>query len=63
MLPCGHAHALALFRLAQIIGTRQARPEAAQPHLRRIIRLYPRSIFAREARRLVHEYEAFADRS
>ena len=36
--------------------------EGAQPYLRRIIRTYPRSFFASYARRLVNQYEAYADR-
>lgn len=61
MLPRGHAHGFALYRLAQILAERQKRLDAAQPYLRRIIRLYPRSFFASYARRLVNQYEAYAE--
>lgn len=60
MLPRGHAHGFALYRLAQIIAERQKRLPQAQPYLRRIIRMYPRSFFASYARRLVNQYEAYA---
>lgn len=62
MLPRGHAHGFALYRLAQILAEKQRNLPAAQPYLRRIIRLYPRSFFASYARRLVNQYEAYADR-
>ena len=61
ILPHGHAHALALYRLAQILVDRQGRLDGAQPYLRRIIRLYPRSFFASYARRLVNKFEASVD--
>ena len=62
MLPFGHAHAFALYRLAQILVDHLGQLEAAQPYLHRIIRIYPRSFFASYARRLVNQYEAYADR-
>ena len=62
MLPRGHAHGFALYRLSQIIAERQKQLPQAQPYLRRIIRLYPRSFFASYARRLVNQYEAYANR-
>ncbi|MEM7163988.1 MAG: hypothetical protein AAF581_00905 [Planctomycetota bacterium] len=62
MLPRGHAHGFALYRLSQIIAERQKQLPEAQPYLRRIIRLYPRSFFASYARRLVNQYEAYANR-
>lgn len=61
LLPRGHAHAYALYRLSQILAERRNRLDAAQPYLRRIIRLYPRSFFASYARRLVNQYEAYAE--
>ena len=62
MLPFGHAHAFALYRLTQILVDHLGQLEAAQPYLRRLIRTYPRSYFASYARRLVNQYEAYADR-
>ncbi len=62
LLPQGPAHGLALYRLSQTLVDQLNRLEEAQPHLRRIIRLYPRSFFASYARRLVNHYEAYADR-
>ncbi len=62
LIPNGHAHAAALYRLAQILVDRQGRLNRAQPYLRRIIRLYPKSFFASYARRLVNQFEAYADR-
>ncbi len=61
LLPRGQAHALALYRTAQILVERKRNLAAAQPCLRRIVRLYPRSFFASYARRLVNHYEAYAD--
>ncbi|MEM7261761.1 MAG: hypothetical protein AAF488_07190 [Planctomycetota bacterium] len=62
LLPHGPSHGLALYRLCQTLVDRANGLEIAQPHLRRIIRLYPRSFFASYARRLVSQYEAYADR-
>lgn len=62
LLPHGPTHSLALYRLCQILVERMNHLEEAQPHLRRIIRVYPRSFFASYARRLVSQYEAYADR-
>ena len=53
------AHLLLVHELER---DRQGRLDAAQPYLRRIIRLYPRSFFASYARRLVNKYEASVDR-
>lgn len=66
LLPYGASHALALYRLCQLlVGPRSTRNrrelKIAQPYLRRLIRLYPRSFFASYARRLVNQYEAYAD--
>ncbi|MGE3164167.1 MAG: tol-pal system YbgF family protein [Planctomycetota bacterium] len=61
LLPRGHAHGYALYRLAQILVEQRKRLDAAQPYLRRIIRLYPRSFFASYARRLVNQFEAYAE--
>ncbi len=62
LLPQGHSHAFALYRLAQILVDQMGSLQAAQPFLRRIIRCYPRSFFASYGRRLVNQYEAYADR-
>ncbi len=62
LLPFGHAHAFALYRLAQILVDQLGDLESAQPYLRRIIRGYPRSFFASYGRRLVNQFEAYADR-
>jgi len=62
LLPPGPSHGLALYRLCQTLVDRLNRLDQAQPHLRKIIRLYPRSFFASYARRLVNHFEAYADR-
>ncbi len=62
LLPRGHSHGFALYRLCHILVDRSGRLDAAQPYLRRILRLYPRSFFASYARRLINQYEAYADR-
>ena len=62
LLPPGHSHAFALYRLAQILVDQLGALEEAQPYLRRIIRCYPKSFFASYGRRLVNQYEAYADR-
>ena len=62
LLPRGHPHGLALYRLCQILVDQLGRLDAAQPYLRRILRTYPRSYFASYARRLINHYEAYADR-
>lgn len=61
-LPTGPAHAHALYRMAQIYVDHLGDLESAQPYLRRIIRCYPRDFPANYARRLVNQYEAYADR-
>lgn len=66
LLPHGPSQALALYRLCQLLVGPSAEKNprnlhAAQPYLRRLIRLYPRSYFASYARRLVNQYEAHAD--
>ncbi|MCA8961188.1 MAG: hypothetical protein KDC38_11775 [Planctomycetes bacterium] len=62
LLPHGPIQGFALYRLCQVLVDKLNRLEEAQPHLRRIIRVYPRSFFASYARRLVSQYEAYADR-
>ncbi|MEE8142171.1 MAG: hypothetical protein V3T77_03655 [Planctomycetota bacterium] len=62
LLPRGHSHGFALYRLCQMLVDRLGRLDAAQPYLRRILRTYPRSFFASYARRLINQYEAYADR-
>ncbi|MFQ5654505.1 MAG: hypothetical protein ACE5GW_07220 [Planctomycetota bacterium] len=61
LLPRGHSHCYALYRLSQILAERRKKLEEAQPYLRRLLRLYPRSYFASYARRLVNQCEAYAD--
>ena len=45
-----------------VAGATLGRLDSAQPYLRRILRTYPRSFFASYARRLINQYEAYADR-
>lgn len=62
LLPAGPTQALLLYRISRVLVERLGNLAGAQPHLRRLIRLYPRTFFASYARRLVNHYEAYADR-
>ena len=62
LLPAGPTQALLLYRISRVLVERLGNLAGAQPHLRRLIRLYPKTFFASYARRLVNHYEAYADR-